>query len=80
MSSNTSTVPTLIELMAEGRSPCFEANFPMTYHTKQFLFAIGSPDFPTITCISLKASAKSVPINRSTVPPDRCNSSEIDFK
>ena len=80
MSSSTLTVPTSIELIAEGRSPCFKANVPMTYHPKQFLFAIGSPDFPAITCISLKASAKSLPINKSTVPLDRYNCSEIDFK
>ena len=81
MSCNTSTVPTSIELIAEERSPCLQANVPLTYHPKQFLFAIqGSPDFPAITCISLKASEKSLPINKSTVPPDRCNCSEIDFK
>ena len=80
MSSNTSTVSTPIESMEEGRSPCFEADVPMTYHTKQFLFAIGSPDFPAITCISFKASAKYLPINYSTVSSDRCNCSEIDLK
>ena len=78
MSHNTSTVPTSIELIADGRSPCFEANVPLTNLPKQFLFAIGS--LPAITCISLQASEKSLPISKSTVPPDRCNCSEIDFK
>ena len=46
MSSNTSTVPTSIELIAEGRSPCFEANVSMTYHPKQFLFSNWFSGFP----------------------------------
>ena len=69
MSSNTSTVPRSIELIAEGRSLCFEANVPMKYHPKQFLFAIGSPDFPAITCVSLKASAKSVQLTNQLFRP-----------
>ena len=64
MSSNTSTIPTSTELIAEERSPCFEANAHMTYHPKQFLFAIGAPDFPTITCTSLEASSKSLLITK----------------
>ena len=52
----------------------------MTYYPKQFLFPMGSPELPGKTCMSIKASGKSVPINKSTVPPDKYSLFGIAFK
>lgn len=52
----------------------------MKNYPKQFLFAIGSPALPGMKCISIKASAQSVPISKSTVPPDECSVFDIAFK
>ena len=69
MSSNTSTVSTPVESIAEGRSPCFEANVPMTYHTKQFLFAIGSPDFPQLRAYNSRRQQSIVQLTNQLFRP-----------
>ena len=57
-----------------------ELNCPKEYQPKQFLLAIGSPALPDRVWISMKASTKSVPMRRSTVPPERCSLSDTDLR
>ena len=57
----------------------FDSNCPITYHPKQYLFAMSSPGFPDTVDIN-ETSTKSVPIRRTMAPPERCIVSETFFK